>query len=80
VEGQKGVFKDKVWTPNGGGDGVPDLENKDGDGTANRFAGFMDEGQEELIVPGKNGVEGQHQEGTQATQQGEAQAETQAYT
>ena len=52
AEGQKGVFKDKVWTA----DGVPDLEDE-GEGTANRFAGFKEnEGEvEELVLPGQNG-------------------------
>ena len=59
AEGQKGVFKDKVWTPgaNDGGDGVPtDLgEGMNGGGqTAGRFAGFMESGEgEELILPGQ---------------------------
>ncbi|KAK3046704.1 hypothetical protein LTR09_011851 [Extremus antarcticus] len=51
-EGQKGVFKDKVWTP--GADGVPSLDGENGMGeTANRFAGFDTNGEEELILPGK---------------------------
>lgn len=52
VEGQKGVFKDKVWTA--GEDGVPSLEGEGGGETANRFAGLKEnEGQaEELIIPG----------------------------
>lgn len=72
------MFKDKVWTSNGGGDGVPDL-GKEGEGTANRFAGFMDEGQgEELIVPGKGAQEQQTQENAEGPQgvQAEAQAST----
>ena len=55
AEGQKGVFKDKVWTA---GDGVPDIdgENQNGGGeTSNRFAELKDsENQaEELILPGQ---------------------------
>lgn len=69
VEGQKGVFKDKVWTSSGGGDGVPDL-SKEGEGTANRFAGFMDESQgEELIVPGKGAQDQQQQQQNQENTQ-----------
>ena len=51
VEGQKGVFKDKVWTA----DGVPELEGEGGE-TANRFALLKEnEGQaEELIIPGQS--------------------------
>ena len=50
AEGQKGVFKDKVWTA---GDGVPNIEGEGGE-TANRFASLKEnEGQmEELIIPG----------------------------
>lgn len=60
-EGQKGVFKDKVWTA--GGDGVPDITDEDA-GTSDRFAGFQqNEGLEELILPG------QHQQ--QQEQQGD---------
>ena len=54
MEGQKGVFKDKVWTA----DGVPDIEGEDqeaGGNTSNRFASLKEnEGHaEELIIPGQ---------------------------
>ena len=50
VEGQRGIFKDKVWSA--GADGVPDLE---GEGTSERFAEFkQNESQaEELVLPGQ---------------------------
>lgn len=52
VEGQRGVFKDKVWTAT---DGVPDLDEGAEGGTSNRFASLVDsqEQPEELILPGQ---------------------------
>ena len=55
AEGQKGVYKDKVWTA---GDGVPSIEGEgqnEGGETVNRFASLKEnEGQqEELIIPGQ---------------------------
>lgn len=49
ADGQKrGKFEDKVWTPNGGGEGGAQQQTK-----SERFAGFSaTEGQEELIIPG----------------------------
>ncbi|KAK5169101.1 uncharacterized protein LTR77_006410 [Saxophila tyrrhenica] len=73
-EGQKGVFKDKVWTP--GADGVPSLEGEGGEGqggegTAMRFAGFSTggEGSEELILPGQQNGQ---QQGEVKQENGEA--------
>ncbi|KAK3697060.1 hypothetical protein LTR37_017658 [Vermiconidia calcicola] len=81
MEGQKGVFKDKVWTAR---DGVPSIEGEGdnvvgghGPDTSNRFAGFMaNETQgEELILPGQR-----DQRGDVEGEQREMQAETQITT
>lgn len=56
VEGQRGVFKDKVWTAT---DGVPNVEGEDtmnsAGGTSNRFASLHEnqDQPEELILPGQ---------------------------
>lgn len=66
AEGQKGVFKDKVWVP--GADGVPNLEGEGGSqmgDNSNRFAGFNTNGQEELILPGKQEEAGGSANGVQ---------------
>jgi nuclear polyadenylated RNA-binding protein NAB2 len=71
AEGQKGVFKDKVWTSS---DGVPNIEGEgENGGKADRFAGFKEsEGQaEELILPGQQQQENgaaEHQMQTEVAQ------------
>ena len=64
VEGQKGVFKDKVWTPG------------ESDNTVNRFAGLKEnEAQpEELILPGQSDADSSQHNEAQANEQ-EMQAE-----
>lgn len=53
AEGQKGVFKDKVWTA--GSDGVPNMNGEGHGEMGSRFEGFKNtEGEaEELILPGQ---------------------------
>ena len=74
VEGQRGVFKDKVWTA-GEGDGVPNIE---GEGTANRFAELKEnEGQaEELILPGQQQQQAEQQSSDVLTGQVDTQITT----
>ena len=53
AEGQRGVYKDKVWTA---GDGVPDLDGEtNANDVANRFSELKDSenSPEELILPGQ---------------------------
>ena len=70
VEGQKGVFKDKVWTAGFGGGEGQDGAASGGDTTSTRFAELKEnEGQaEELIIPGQ-------QQQTEAQQQEQQPAE-----
>jgi len=73
AEGQRGVFKDKVWQA--GSDGVPMMGSEGGmeaeGGMANRFANFQDKQDqpEELILPQQPdvSVESQSQAETQIT-------------
>lgn len=62
VEGQRGVYKDKVWTA----DGVPGGEEEENAGRSNRFAGFSEnQGQaEELILPGQQQEQQQEENST----------------
>ncbi|KAF2487318.1 hypothetical protein BDY17DRAFT_306711 [Neohortaea acidophila] len=72
IEGQRGVFKDKVWTAT---DGVPTMEGENGGttngATSHRFAGFSESaGQaEELILPGQQQQQSDGQSESQPTGQ-----------